>query len=101
MRRQLPPSQVLEDVPPQLEHPAHHANGDLHASTRDIDDTAYRHVPCLREDGVWMAARVGDRAPFIGTRRVALSGTELGDRHIRHLHARGTLAVETQTLGDS
>jgi len=87
-------------VPPQLEHAPHDANDDLCAGARDVDHAAYCHVPCFCKDGVWMTARIDDRAAFIGARCVALGRAELSDGHVGDTDRRCALAVEAQTLRD-
>lgn len=87
---------MLEDVPSELEDTAHYTDHDLGSRGRNVNDTAYRHVPCLAENPVRMAPRVGDGAALIGPGSLALSSAELRDGYIRHLHTRRTLTVEIQ-----
>src|SRR6185437_2065450 len=89
---------MFEDVPAQLEHTAYHAYHDLSSGGRDVDDTAYRHMPRFAENSVRMVTRVRDRASLIGARSLPLRPIELRNRHPGDPHPRRALAVEGQPL---
>ena len=81
-----------------MQDSAHHPDSDLDAGSRDVDDTAYRHVACLPQDAVWMATRIGDSAPFISTCGLPLSCGEIVHGHRGHANTRRTIAIKGQSL---